>query len=68
MWPPPVIVTKKDFFTGRIEIVDKRELFASELQLEHRIEHTDGSTFRVQAARLGTLGLFIISSRELRLM
>jgi hypothetical protein len=46
-------VTKKDFITGRVELVDKDELFADDAALEHRLEHSAGSTFRVQAYTLG---------------
>ncbi|MCU1235650.1 MAG: hypothetical protein JWP63_3617 [Candidatus Solibacter sp.] len=46
-------LTKKDFFTGRIELVDNDEHFANDPALEHRLEHTVGSTFRVQAYTVG---------------
>jgi hypothetical protein len=46
-------VTKKDFMTGRVELVDKDELFADDPALEHRLEHSAGSTFRVQAYTMG---------------
>ena len=45
--------TKKDFLTGRVEIVGKDELFANDPALEHRLEHTAGSTFQIQAYTLG---------------
>ena len=46
-------MTKVDFLTGRIELVDKDELFANDPQLEQRLERTAGSTFRVQAYTAG---------------
>ena len=46
-------ITKVDFLTGRIELVDKDELFANDPVLEHRLEHAAGSTFRVQAYTAG---------------
>jgi len=42
-----------DFLTGRVELVHKDELFANDPQLEHRLERTAGSTFRVQAYTAG---------------
>jgi hypothetical protein len=46
-------VRKKDFVTGRVELVDKDELFANNPVLEDRIAQTAGSTFRVQAYTAG---------------
>jgi hypothetical protein len=46
-------VSKKNFFTGRIEMVDKDELFANDEAIEHQLEHTAGSTFRVKAFTAG---------------
>ncbi len=46
-------VSKRDSFTGRIELVDKDELFADEPALEEQLARTAGSTFRVQAYTLG---------------
>jgi hypothetical protein len=46
-------ITKVDFLTGRVELVHKDELFANDAQLEHRLELTAGSTFRVQAYTVG---------------
>ena len=54
-------VTHRDFLTGRIELVDKDELFADQPELEERIARTSGSTFRVQAYTIGfthDLGVF----------
>src|SRR5258705_9928542 len=46
-------ITKMDFLTGRLELVHKDELFANDSVLEHRLEHTAGSRFRVQAYTAG---------------
>lgn len=46
-------VSKRDFLTGRIEFVDKDELFADQPSLEAQLAGTVGSTFRVQAYTLG---------------
>ena len=54
-------LAKKDFFTGRIELVDKDELFANDPTLERQLEQTAGSTFRVQAYTFGytrDIGMF----------
>ena len=45
--------TKRDFLTGRVELVDKDELFADDPALDHQLAHTAGSTFRVQAYTAG---------------
>lgn len=42
-------ITRKDFVTGRIELVDKDELFAYDHELEEEIAHQFGSTFRIQS-------------------
>jgi hypothetical protein len=44
---------KKNFLTGRIEFVDKDELFANDHRLEHSLEHTAESIFRVHAYTFG---------------
>jgi hypothetical protein len=44
---------KEDFLTGRIELVHKDELFANDPVLEHQLDQTAGSTFRVQAYTAG---------------
>jgi hypothetical protein len=44
---------KKNFLTGRIEFVDKDELFANDPELEHTLDLTAGSTFRIQAYTVG---------------
>ncbi|MEI9814873.1 MAG: hypothetical protein WDO18_20525 [Acidobacteriota bacterium] len=46
-------VTRKDFLTGRIELVDKNELFANDHELEEEIAQKFGSTFRIQAYTAG---------------
>jgi hypothetical protein len=46
-------VTRKNFLTARAELVDKDELFANEHDLEHALEHTAGSTFRIGAYTVG---------------
>jgi len=43
----------KNFMVGRIELVDKDELFADEPALEDRLASTAGSTFRIQAYTAG---------------
>ena len=43
----------KNFVVGRIELVDKDELFADEPALEDRLASTAGSTFRIQAYTAG---------------
>ncbi len=44
---------KKNFFTGRIELVDKDELFSDQPELEARLDRTIGSTFRIGAYTAG---------------
>jgi hypothetical protein len=46
-------VSRRDFLTGRIELVDKDELFADQPSLEAQLARTAGSTFRVQAYTAG---------------
>jgi hypothetical protein len=46
-------VTHRDFLTGRIELVDKDELFARQPALEEQLARTAGSTFRIQAYTAG---------------
>jgi hypothetical protein len=46
-------LTKKNFLTGRIELVDKDELFANNHDLEHQLALTAGSSFRIQAYTAG---------------
>jgi hypothetical protein len=44
---------KKNFFTGRIELVDKDELFVDQPDLEQQVARTAGSTFRIGAYTFG---------------
>ena len=44
---------KKNFFTGRIELVDKDELFSGQPDLEAQLDRTAGSTFRIGAYTAG---------------
>ncbi len=46
-------VSRKDFIAGRIELVDKDELFADTPDLEDRLARTTGSTFRIGAYTAG---------------
>jgi hypothetical protein len=46
-------VGKRNFLTGRIELVDKDELFADTPDLEARLDRTAGSTFRIGAYTAG---------------
>ncbi len=43
----------KNFFTGRIELVDKDELFVDDPTLEESLTRTAGSTFRIGAYTIG---------------
>lgn len=45
--------TRRDFLTGRIEVVDKDELFATQPDIEESLARTAGSTFRIQAYTVG---------------
>jgi hypothetical protein len=44
---------RKNFFTGRIELVDKDELFSDQPDLEAQLARTAGSTFRIAAYTAG---------------
>ncbi|MGD0297778.1 MAG: hypothetical protein ABSE86_11735 [Bryobacteraceae bacterium] len=44
---------RKNFFTGRIELVDKDELFSDQPALEAQLDRTVGSTFRIGAYTAG---------------
>jgi len=46
-------VRQRNFFTGRIEYVDKDELFADTPALEAQLDRTAGSTFRIGAYTAG---------------
>jgi hypothetical protein len=44
---------RKNFFTGRIELVDKDELFSDDPDLQAQLDRTIGSTFRIAAYTAG---------------
>jgi hypothetical protein len=46
-------IARRNFITGRAELVDKDELFNGELNIEQRLDLLYGSTFRVGAYTLG---------------
>ena len=46
-------VRRGNFITGRIELVDKDELFAGEPGIEDRLDRISGSTYRVGAYTIG---------------
>lgn len=46
-------IRRKNFITGRIELVDKDELFSNQPELEARLDRTAGSTFRIGAYTIG---------------
>ena len=46
-------VSRKNFLTGRVESVDKDELFANNPDLERRLAASAGSTFRIGAYTAG---------------
>jgi hypothetical protein len=46
-------LSRRDFLTGRIEMVDKDELFDDQPALAAQLARTVGSTFRVQAYTVG---------------
>jgi hypothetical protein len=46
-------VAGRNFLTGRLELVDKDELFANNPDLEAQLERTAGSTFRIGAYTAG---------------
>jgi hypothetical protein len=46
-------LTRRNFLTGRIELVDKDELFEDQPALEAALDRSAGSTFRVQAYTAG---------------
>jgi hypothetical protein len=46
-------VSPKNFLTARAELVDKDELFANDHEIEHVLEHSAGSTFRIGAFTAG---------------
>jgi hypothetical protein len=46
-------VSRKNFITGRVEYVDKDELFSDTPNLEEKLDRTAGSTFRIGAYTAG---------------
>ncbi len=46
-------VTKRNFITGRFELVDKDDLFSNQPGLQNYLDVTYGSTFRIGAYTLG---------------
>ncbi|HLK63863.1 MAG TPA: hypothetical protein VKU19_10520 [Bryobacteraceae bacterium] len=46
-------VTRRNFLTGRAELVDKDELFSDQPDLEERLDRTVGSTFRIGGYTIG---------------
>jgi hypothetical protein len=46
-------LSRKDFITGRVELVDKDELFRGEPELEAQLDSAYGSTFRIGAYTVG---------------
>ncbi len=46
-------IRKKNFITGRAELVDKDELFDNQPLIEAQLDHTYGSTFRIGAYTVG---------------
>ena len=58
-------IRRKNFVTGRIELVDKDELFSGQPDLEARLARTVGSTFRIGAYTIGyTRDIDLISYLE----
>jgi len=46
-------IRRGNFITGRVELVDKDELFAGEPDIEARVDALSGSTFRIGAYTIG---------------
>jgi hypothetical protein len=46
-------IRRKNFITGRIELVDKDELFRDQPDLEQRLNSMYGATFRIGAYTIG---------------
>jgi len=58
-------IRRKNFVTGRVELVDKDELFSDQPDLEQRLAGTVGSTFRIGAYTIGyTRDIDLIPSLE----
>jgi hypothetical protein len=56
-------VRPRDFITGRIELVDKDELFGNQPAVEEQLDAQYGSTFRVGAYTAGYIHDFPIFSK-----
>lgn len=54
---------RRNFITGRAELVDKNELFSDDEDLEHSLAHTVGSTFRIGSYTAGYTRDIRLSSR-----
>jgi hypothetical protein len=46
-------VTRRNFITGRLELVDKDDLFAGDLELQQQLDALYGNTYRIGASTLG---------------
>jgi hypothetical protein len=46
-------LSRRNFLTGRVELVDKDELFSDDPALEEQLARTAGSTFRIGAYTMG---------------
>ena len=46
-------VTRRNFLTGRVELVDKDELFAGQPGIEQNLDTQYGSTYRIGAYTIG---------------
>jgi hypothetical protein len=46
-------IRRRNFLTGRFELVDKDELFSNDPTLEDYLDHVAGSTFRIGAYTIG---------------
>jgi hypothetical protein len=46
-------LTRRNFITGRAELVDKDDLFANDLELQEQLDVLYGSTFRIGAYTVG---------------
>jgi len=56
---------RKNFFSGRAELVDKDELFADQPDIEETLDRTAGSTFRIGAYTIGyTRDIGVFQSAE----
>lgn len=56
-------VSRHNFITGRVELVDKDELFDGDPDLEAHLDHLYGSTFRIGSYTLGYTHDFALFSK-----